>query len=75
MLNRKRGAWVNFSDSQIKGGHVAHIHSGCISTSSFACNDIRPVLTNGRIGSVSDLVTVSHQTSQDVPEQGQASVR
>jgi hypothetical protein len=65
MMSRKRGMWVNYSDLPRGESQVARIHLGSdtISTCFTIMNE--PVLTNGKIGSVSDTVdavTVEPQT-------------
>jgi hypothetical protein len=70
MSNRKRGAWVNFNDSHRRGMSVV-IHPGSISTSATFFGDRQPVLTNGKIGSISDIVTIEPQTAQADRERGQ----
>ena len=71
MMNRKRGTWVNYSDSPRGSARVARIHPGTISTCVMMPTQ-RPVLTNGRIGSVSDTVTIELRTAQVVREHDQA---
>lgn len=71
MMNRKRGTWVNYSDSPRAGVRVARIHPGTISTCIMMSSQ-RPVLTNGRIGSVSDTVTIEPRTAQVESEPDQA---
>jgi len=64
MTSRKRGAWVNFNDAP-QGGSSSftrvHLCAKTISTCFSLLNE--PVLTNGKIGSVSDAVTAEPQTS------------
>ena len=71
MMNRKRGAWVNYNDSPRGSARVARIHPGTIST-CVMMSSRHPVLTNGRIGSVSDTVTIEPRTAQVEPEHDQA---
>ena len=61
MLNRKHGAWVNLSDSSSGSVRVARIQPGCIST-SYPTAINKPVLTNGKIGRVSDTITIEPRT-------------
>jgi hypothetical protein len=72
MLNRKRGTWVNFNAPQHVGAGVtfARVQPGNISTSRAISG--QPVVTNGRIGSVSDTVTMTPQTAQAAAEHDQA---
>ena len=63
MHSRKRGTWVNFNDSARTDAPITRIHPGTISTCLVMFSE--PVLTNGKIGSVSDTVTIGPQTSQD----------
>ena len=58
MMNRKRGAWVNYNDAPRDHSLVARIHPGTISVSTCFALMNEPVLTNGKIGSVSDTVTI-----------------
>jgi hypothetical protein len=69
-MNGRRGTWVNYDDSPRGDARVARIHPGTISTCLTMTS--QPVLTNGKIGSVSDTVTVEPQTSQAHPERDQA---
>lgn len=63
MTNRKRGAILNFAEPLGRGMRVAHHQTGHISTSNADPSLIsRGVLTNGKIISVSDTVTIAHQT-------------
>jgi hypothetical protein len=64
MFNLKRGQWMNFNDASQGPVRVARIQPGCISTSTGTVPNTAPVLTNGKIGSVNDTVTISPQTAQ-----------
>ena len=72
-MNRKRGTWVNFSDAP-QGGSSSftrvHLGAGSVSTCYYLMNE--PVVTNGKIGSVSDVVTAEPQTSPVPFEHDQA---
>jgi hypothetical protein len=72
MFNRKRGAWMNFDDAPRGSVRVARIQPGCISTSTAVLANVVPVITNGKIGSVNDTVTISPQTAQVASERRQA---
>ena len=72
MFARKRGAWMNFNDAPTGSVRVARIQPGCISTCSEIRNDRQPVLTNGKIASVSDTVTISPQTVRVEAVRGRA---
>jgi hypothetical protein len=64
MPSRKHGMWVNYSDEPAGGSSSVvrvHLGAGTISTCFTLMNE--PVLTNGKIGSVSDTVTVEPRTS------------
>jgi hypothetical protein len=66
MFNSKRGACMNFNDTQPNGLRLARIEPGCLSTCLTALTNSSPVVTNGKIVSVSDTVTVVPQTAQAV---------
>jgi hypothetical protein len=70
MTSRKHGIWVNLSDRPRGDAWVARILPGNISTCLVMMSE--PVLTNGKIGSISDTVTVEPQTSQAHLEHDQA---
>lgn len=73
MMNRKRGAWVSFSDAPQGGSSsITHVHFGAGSVSTCYSFMNEPVLTNGKIGSVSDVVTAEPQTAPVPAEHDQA---
>lgn len=68
-MSRQRGVWVNFGDRS-SGVNVIPMHSGTISTCVTPMFST-PVITNGKIGSISDLVTIAPQNPPVPPERGQ----
>jgi hypothetical protein len=71
-MNRKRGVWVNFNDAPQGGSSFTHVRLGAGSVSTCFSLMNEPVLTNGKIGSVSDAVTAEPQTSPVPFEHDQA---
>jgi hypothetical protein len=67
-MSRQRGIWVNFGDSS-NPIPIAPIYPGTISTCmAFPNAGQTAVVTNGKIGSISDTVIVSPRTSQALLE-------
>jgi hypothetical protein len=64
MFSRKRGTWVNFNDAPRGSTSIAKMRPGCLSTSAEVRSDRHPVVTNGKIVSVSDKITMTPQNSQ-----------
>jgi hypothetical protein len=77
-MSRKRGMWVNFGDAPARSSSLGSVHLGAGSISTCFALMNEPVLTNGKIGSVSDTVDVTervivgHQTSPTQSERDQA---
>lgn len=67
MSNRRHGSWMSFSDSQGGSLGFARIHPGNLSTCAPMPSSHQPAITNGRIGSVSDITTISPQTAPIAP--------